>query len=78
MRTTPIDLAVLHFGWANTAARQARYDRYQQIDGGRFHARAHLESILAPSPTLRGVTWPEALAPHRAAIERAALASAVS
>lgn len=37
---------ILHFGWTNVSERQARYERYAVADGGRFHASAHLQSIL--------------------------------
>lgn len=61
---------LLHFGWANQAERQARYDRYAAADGGRFHAGAHLQSILWPDDRveLRGREWPAALASYRAAL----------
>ncbi len=62
---------ILHFGWANPHQRQARYDRYMSIDGGQFHNRAHLESIMQP-PELHGVGWPAGLAEYLDAITRAA------
>jgi hypothetical protein len=37
---------IRHWGYARPHDRQAKYDRYMAIDGGRFHSRAHLESIL--------------------------------
>ena len=60
--------SVLHFGWANRAERQARYDRYVTHDGGRFHASAHLQSIMWPDDqvTCRSRPWPAALEPARA------------
>jgi glycosyltransferase involved in cell wall biosynthesis len=45
------DVDLLHLGWSNPDERQARYDRYMKLDGGRFHADAHLRSIVEP-PTL--------------------------
>lgn len=39
-------VSLLHFGWANRAERQARYDRYVTHDGGEYHASSHLESIM--------------------------------
>lgn len=58
---------VLHFGWTSRAERQARHDRYVVADGGRFHAKAHLDSILLPDDRIRlaGCEWPAALAPYR-------------
>lgn len=54
---------LLHFGWTNAAERQERYDRYAVADGGRFHAGAHLQSILLPDSrvTLAPLDWPPAL-----------------
>lgn len=66
-KVVPIDL--LHFGWANESERQARYDRYMRIDGGRFHNLAHLKSILGPW-TLQGTPWPSTLAQYREELER--------
>lgn len=65
---------ILHFGWANPAERQTRYDRYATHDGGRFHASRHLESILWPCDRmqLRPYEWPDALAAHRPEISRRA------
>lgn len=47
-------LEVLHWGYARPADRQAKYERYMEIDGGRFHALGHLESILT-DPVLKPV-----------------------
>lgn len=51
---------VLHFGWACRADRQARYQRYLEHDGGRYHASAHLASIMFPDSRvkLEGIDWP--------------------
>lgn len=55
------DVEILHFGWTDEAARLARHGRYVEHDGGRFHARRHLDSILWPDDrvTVRGVPWPD-------------------
>lgn len=55
---------VLHFGWTNEAERVARHHRYVVADGGRFHASAHLDSIMWPEArvSLEGREWPDALA----------------
>jgi hypothetical protein len=57
--------AILHFGWTRLEERQRRYDRYVQHDGGRFHASAHLDSIMWPDSRLRftGRDWPASLLP---------------
>lgn len=56
---------ILHFGWTNVAERQARHQRYVTADGGRFHARAHLDSIVWPDSRVRLLNrgWPEPLGP---------------
>lgn len=48
MRQRPTGICVLHFGWANPEERQARYERYVEADGGKFHASRHLQSIMWP------------------------------
>jgi hypothetical protein len=57
-RDTGVDL--LHFGWTDEQARQARFDRYVQADNGRFHASRHLESIMWPDEcvTVTERPWP--------------------
>jgi hypothetical protein len=56
----PSGTEVLHFGWANEAQRDARYQRYVAADNGRFHARQHLDSIMWPDGrvTLAQRGWP--------------------
>jgi hypothetical protein len=51
---------VLHFGWTNVQDRQARYDRYVEHDGGRFHKNSHLESIMWADDQVQVTprTWP--------------------
>lgn len=53
--------ACLHFGWANKSERAARHRRYVVADGGRFHASAHLDSIMLPDNQIELVArdWPE-------------------
>lgn len=65
---------LLHFGWANEADRDRRFNRYLEHDGGRFHASTHLQSILWPCERiqLRPREWPSGLAGQRSAIMRAA------
>ena len=59
-RRVTTDANVLHFGWTNVADRQARYDRYVEHDGGRFHKGSHLESIMWPDEqvTVSARAWP--------------------
>jgi hypothetical protein len=58
---------ILHFGWANRSARQARYQRYVEADGGKFHASAHLRSIMFPDHRcrLQPREWPVGLVAYR-------------
>lgn len=65
-----LPVKLLHFGWANERQRQARYDRYVEADGGKYHTSRHLLSIMWP-PTkvmLRPLPWPDALISRRTAI----------
>jgi hypothetical protein len=70
----PAGANILHFGWANPATRQARFNRYAEADRGRFHARRHLDSILWPDEkiTLRRRGWPTGLTAYRTRIEQRA------
>jgi hypothetical protein len=45
-RRAGVDL--VHLGWADEKEREERAARYLELDGGRFHASAHLESIMWP------------------------------
>ena len=73
-RVQATGVSILHFGWANVADRQERYQRYVEADGGRFHASRHLQSIMFPDDRviLRTREWPAALQKHKAAIARRA------
>lgn len=59
--------SILHFGWANPAEREGRYQRYVTADGGRFHQNAHLESIMWPDEKvqLSPMKWPARLEGYR-------------
>ncbi len=73
-RATRCSADVLHFGWSNQAERAARYARYVQHDGGKFHSRAHLASIMWTDRRVRlsRREWPAALEPWKTAlVERA-------
>jgi hypothetical protein len=63
-RARPTELDVLHLGWTNAAERAARYARYVEHDAGRFHQRAHLDSIMWEDGRVRleGRPVPAALA----------------
>ncbi|MFA4927557.1 MAG: glycosyltransferase family 2 protein [Patulibacter sp.] len=42
-----------HLGWADAAARRAKYERYRELDpDGDWSASGHYASILDPAPTL--------------------------
>ncbi len=58
---------ILHMGWAKASERAARYQRYAEADGGRFHASTHLKSIMWPRERQsRGARdWPDALLPYK-------------
>lgn len=43
-----LGLDILHLGWSDPAEREARHRRYVELDGGQFHAGAHLDSIMWP------------------------------
>ncbi len=62
-------IPLLHLGWLDETTREARVARYTEHDGGRFHARSHLASILDASQVkLEGRAWPDGLLPWRDAI----------
>lgn len=48
-------LRMKHLGYVRDEDKIAKYQRYMELDGGAYHNRAHLESILDPNPTL--VDW---------------------
>jgi hypothetical protein len=64
-------VGIYHFGWTREGDRAARAERYFEHDGGRFHANAHLQSILWPDELvqLNWVKWP--LSIPSAVVERA-------
>lgn len=49
-------LLMKHLSYIKNEDKQAKYQRYATLDGGAFHANAHIESILDQSPVL--VEWP--------------------
>lgn len=42
-----------HLGYIRDEDKIAKHARYMELDGGSFHARKHIESILDPQPTLK-------------------------
>lgn len=50
-------LCMKHLGYVRDEDKFAKHQRYMELDGGSFHSRAHLESILDSNPTL--IEWPE-------------------
>lgn len=58
--STPTGESLLHFGWTNLAERAERFERYAVGDAGKFHAAAHIQSIMWPTErvTLSARKWP--------------------
>jgi hypothetical protein len=59
--------ALLHLGWSNVNERAERFERYAVGDAGKYHAKAHIDSIMWPDERikLQSTAWPEALEPWR-------------
>lgn len=49
-------LLMKHLSYMTEEGKLSKYQRYSVIDGGAFHANAHIESIVDPDPVL--VEWP--------------------
>lgn len=47
-KETPI-ADILHYGYARAEDRQAKYERYMELDGGKYHNPEHLRSIIQPA-----------------------------
>lgn len=62
--STPAGEALLHFGWANRVERAERFKRYDEGDGGKFHAASHIASIMWPDSRVKmqPYDWPAGLA----------------
>lgn len=57
---------LLHFGWTNVPERVERFKRYDIGDGGKYHAAAHIASIMwgndrVKMEALPWPTWPDDL-----------------
>jgi hypothetical protein len=65
-RAGHVGTAILHFGWACRAEREARWNRYVVHDGGKHHQSAHLDSIMWDDEAVKlvRVGWPPALWPY--------------
>lgn len=57
----PSQQILFHFGWTDPLTRAQRYARYMLLDGGQYHSRKHLESIVSPEKAMRLITlpWPD-------------------
>lgn len=53
----PSGLLMKHLSYIKDEDKKAKYERYASIDGGLYHANAHIESILDPNPELREWPW---------------------
>lgn len=51
------DLRMKHLGYMADASKYLKYKKYMRIDGGRYHSRFHLESILDSKPELVDWQW---------------------
>jgi glycosyltransferase involved in cell wall biosynthesis len=48
-------LIMQHLGYVNNADKESKYERYSQLDGGKFHNLNHINSIIDPNPVL--IDW---------------------
>jgi glycosyltransferase involved in cell wall biosynthesis len=48
-------LVMKHLGYVDDEDKKSKYERYSQIDGGKFHNLNHINSILDPNPVL--IEW---------------------
>lgn len=64
--SSPTGQDLLHFGWTNVPERTERFKRYDVGDGGKFHAAAHIASIMWGNDRVKmeaypWPAWPEAM-----------------
>jgi len=45
-------LIMQHLGYVRDEDKKMKFDRYMQLDGGDFHQKSHIESIVDPEPVL--------------------------
>jgi len=50
-------LKMKHLSYIKDEDKKKKYERYAAIDGGKFHANAHIESILDPIDTIKLANW---------------------
>lgn len=50
-------LVMQHLGYMRDEDKLNKYDRYSKLDGGNFHAKKHIESIIDEKPKLRDWTF---------------------
>ena len=50
MKDSP--LIMQHLGYIDDEDKRLKYQRYMELDGGDFHQKSHIESIIDPEPTL--------------------------
>lgn len=48
-------LVMQHLGYIRDEDKASKYERYSQLDGGKFHNINHINSIIDPNPVL--ITW---------------------
>lgn len=71
-----LGLDILHLGWSDPDERKARHRRYVELDGGRYHAGAHLDSIMLPDSRCDLEPYEGTLGVHRYLTEHLAGAGA--
>ncbi len=50
-------LAMKHLSYIKDEDKQKKYERYTELDGGAFHAGAHIRSIIDPIEEVKLQTW---------------------
>ena len=65
-RATHLPVSIFHLGWLDESNRARRHARYVEHDGGNFHARQHLDSIMWDDRRVRlsRRPWPASLTPE--------------
>lgn len=62
-RAVAVGCSLLHLGWTRKSERPERFARYRDGDGGKYHARQHIESIMWSDRRVRLTRreWPSGL-----------------
>jgi glycosyltransferase involved in cell wall biosynthesis len=50
-------LMMKHLSYIKDEDKKAKFDRYMKLDGGAFHANAHILSIMDENPVLKDFPW---------------------